>query len=102
MWEYPALILGLLKRHILLGKIQEQGQSIGNFIKSNYIAIIAIWVRLLGPPGFSGPLIGQRASLITSPLWLDDHKYRPSPPLLSPPHPASLSNTFLARPSPPP
>jgi hypothetical protein len=36
MWEYPALILGLLKRHILLGKIQEQGQSIGNFIKSNY------------------------------------------------------------------
>jgi hypothetical protein len=36
MREYPALILGPLKRLILLGKIQEQGQSAGNFIKSNY------------------------------------------------------------------
>ena len=32
MREHPALILGPLKRYFLLGKIQEQGQSAGNFI----------------------------------------------------------------------
>jgi hypothetical protein len=32
MRGYPALILGPLKRYFLLGKIQEQGQSAGNFI----------------------------------------------------------------------
>jgi hypothetical protein len=32
MREHPALILDPLKRYFLLGKIQEQGQSAGNFI----------------------------------------------------------------------
>jgi hypothetical protein len=32
MREHPALILGPLKRYFLLGKIQEQGQSAGNYI----------------------------------------------------------------------
>jgi len=32
MREHPALILGPLKRYFLLGKIQEQGQSAGNFL----------------------------------------------------------------------
>ena len=31
MLEYPVLILGPLKRYFLLGKIQEKGQSAGNF-----------------------------------------------------------------------
>jgi hypothetical protein len=33
MREHPALILGPLKRYFLLGKIQEQGQSAGNYIR---------------------------------------------------------------------
>jgi hypothetical protein len=32
MREHPASILDPLKRYFLLGKIQEQGQSAGNFI----------------------------------------------------------------------
>ena len=32
MREHPALILGPLKRYFLLGKIQEEGQSAGNYI----------------------------------------------------------------------
>lgn len=33
MREHPGLILGPLKRYFLLGKIQEEGQPAGNFIK---------------------------------------------------------------------
>jgi hypothetical protein len=32
MRKHPVLILGPLKRYFLLGKIQEEGQSAGNFI----------------------------------------------------------------------
>jgi hypothetical protein len=37
MREYPTLILGPLKIYILLGKIQEKGQSAGNFIRCQSI-----------------------------------------------------------------
>jgi hypothetical protein len=33
MREHPVLILGPLKRYFLLGKIQEEGQSAGNFLR---------------------------------------------------------------------
>jgi hypothetical protein len=36
MREYPALILGPLKRYFLLGKIQEEGQSAGNSIRCQF------------------------------------------------------------------
>jgi hypothetical protein len=35
MREHPVLSLGPLKRYILFGKIQEQGQFAGNFIDFN-------------------------------------------------------------------
>jgi hypothetical protein len=33
MREYPAITLGPLKNYILFGKIQEEGQFAGNFVK---------------------------------------------------------------------
>jgi hypothetical protein len=38
MREHPALILGPLKRYFLLGKIQEQGQSAGNYTRCSIMA----------------------------------------------------------------
>lgn len=38
MREYPALLLGPLKRYFLLGKIQEEGQPAGNVIPFGYYA----------------------------------------------------------------
>jgi hypothetical protein len=35
MREHPGLILGPLKRYFLLGKIQEQGQSAGNYFSTD-------------------------------------------------------------------
>jgi len=36
MREHPILILGPPKRYFLLGKIQEEGQSAGNFITCQF------------------------------------------------------------------
>ena len=40
MREYPTLIFGPLNRYLLLGKIQEQGQSAGNLIKYSNLGLM--------------------------------------------------------------
>ena len=57
-----------------------------------------IWVRLLRPPRFSGPPIGEGARNRASPLCSTTINTA-LPPLLHPPPPTSISNTSLARPN---